>query len=83
MESAIGSNQIPSDVLRGESQRGATAGPYRNEFGRSEATEARGNVDSVALSQLLELGFDKESAKLALVEANGDLVLAVDILTRS
>jgi NACalpha-BTF3-like transcription factor len=39
-------------------------------------------VDKAAVSQLIELGFDKNLAAVALEEAGNDLVKAVDLLTR-
>jgi hypothetical protein len=77
-----GSSQRSNDSAL-ESKYGLDSGLGQSSSNRLGGTEARASADPVALTQLVELGFDRELGELALIEANGDLVIAVDMLTRT
>jgi UBA/TS-N domain len=50
----------------------------------ADATSGRppSTVDAALVNQLVELGFQRDLASIALAEAGGDIVRAVDLLTR-
>jgi Vacuolar sorting-associated protein 13, N-terminal/Vacuolar-sorting-associated 13 protein C-terminal/N-terminal region of Chorein or VPS13/SHR-binding domain of vacuolar-sorting associated protein 13/UBA/TS-N domain len=50
--------------------------------GRAGSSSGTGGVDAASVAQLVELGFPRDAATAALRDTDGDLVQAVDLLTR-
>lgn len=74
-------HQVSDDKMSGSEKPGSGSGS-RSTIGkkRMEGNE-RLSDDEKALNQLVEIGFKFEDAIVALAEAGGDMVKAVDILT--
>lgn len=86
--SSFGAGSIASVYNQGQGSRAGSSSdhsrppPFAMSSSQHSMVGSMRNLDEAAVAQLVELGFTREAASKALIDAKGDIVQAVDALTR-